>query len=142
MGNPTYRLAAVLLGSLALLAFAACGDDDDTDTAASGATQTVTETEETTAAAPSTGGKAPRAETVEMVDFAFEPAEVTIQVGGKITWKNQGQAPHDATAEDDSFATPTVEPGKLKSETFKEAGTFPYICTIHPDMKGTIEVVE
>ena len=64
----------------------------------------------------------------------------TWEFGGKVTWLNQGQAPHDATADDDSFATGTIEPGKLKAETFKELGTFSYICTIHPQMTATIGV--
>ena len=76
-----------------------------------------------------------------MLDFEFSPANATIATGGKITWLNQGQAPHDATADDGSFATGTLEPGKLKSETFDEPGTYSYICTIHPQMEGTIEVV-
>jgi plastocyanin len=146
------RIASALaLGLLAVFALAACGDDDETsaDTAA------VTENESQPAGGgygagaaqgpeePSKpGGDAPRAETVEMVDFAFEPSRATIEAGGKVTWKNQGQAPHTATADDDSFDTGTVDAGKLAAETFKEAGRFSYICTIHPDMKGTIEVVE
>jgi plastocyanin len=79
-----------------------------------------------------------------MVDFSFEPPTVTIQAGGKVIWQNEGDAPHTATADDDSFDTGTVDSGKLKSETaaFKESGTFSYICTIHPQMKGTVEVVE
>lgn len=137
------RSALLVLGTVCLLAFAftACGDDDDgaTDTGASATGGQATQTEATPP--PKTGGAAPRAETVEMVDFAFERPSVTIQAGGKVTWKNQGQAPHTATAEDGSFDTGTVEAGKLKAETFKETGTFKYICEIHPQMHGTIKVV-
>ena len=59
-----------------------------------------------------------------------------------MTWLNQDSAPHTATAEDGSFDTGTLEEGKLKSETFKQAGTYDYICQIHPDMHGVVEVVE
>jgi plastocyanin len=142
------RGAAGLICVLALLGLAACGGDDD-ETSADTAAVTETETEavdgeaaQDAEAPPKPGGEAPRAETVEMVDFAFEPSSATIQAGGKVTWKNQGQAPHTATADDDNFDTGTVAAGKLAAETFKQAGTFSYICTIHPDMKGTIEVVE
>ena len=78
-----------------------------------------------------------------MVDFSFEGATVTIQAGGKVTWKNMGQTPHTATADDGSFDTGTVDPGKLKAETkaFKQPGTFAYHCTIHPQMHGTVVVV-
>jgi plastocyanin len=130
------------------LFIAACGDDDDDTTVVTGGEDTtVTETTEATEPetnAPAPSGEAVRSAKVEMEDFSFESATVTIQAGGKVIWQNEGDAPHTATADDDSFDTGTVQPGKLKSEAaaFKETGTFSYICTIHPDMKGTVEVVE
>jgi plastocyanin len=123
------------------LGLTACGGEDDSDTS------TVTEPAESVApeptgqAAPPTGVAA-RAEKVEIVDFAYDPDPVTVQVGGKVTWLNQDSAPHTATAEDGSFDTGALEEGKLKSESFKQAGTYAYICEIHPDMHGTVEVVE
>ncbi len=140
------RLLA-LIGAIAALSLiaAGCGDDDESTSSDTGAaTTTETSTETTTDQATSGGGgtTAPRAEKVEIVDFSFNPDPVTIAVGGKITWLNQDSAPHTATAEDDSFDTGTLDQGKLKSETFKEAGTYAYICSIHPTMHGTVEVVE
>ncbi len=121
----------------------ACGGGDDSDTS------TVTEsagspTEENgqSANAPAPSGEAPRAAKVEIADFAYDPDPVTVQAGGKVIWLNQDSAPHTATAEDGSFDTGTLEEGKLKSETFKQAGTYEYICQIHPDMHGVVEVVE
>jgi plastocyanin len=138
---------ACAIAALALVA-TGCGDDDD-EPANGGGEATVTETETTEEAggqaAGGSGGaaaEAPRAEKVEIVDFAYDPDPVTVAVGGKVTWLNQDSAPHTATAEDESFDTGTLDQGKLGSETFKEAGTFSYICTIHPTMKGTVEVVE
>lgn len=146
-GTRMARLGALVcaIAALALVA-AGCGDDDD-ESANGGGEATVTETEtteETTDQADSGGGgtTAPRAEKVEIVDFAYDPDPVTVAVGGKVTWLNQDSAPHTATAEDESFDTGTLDQGKLKAETFKEVGTFSYICTIHPTMKGTVEVVE
>lgn len=128
---------------LIVIAFgiSACGGGDDSDTS------TVTETSGSSepggkANAPAPSGEAPRAEKVEIVDFAYDPDPVTVQVGGKVTWLNQDSAPHTATSEDGSFDTGTLEEGKLKSETFKQARTYAYICEIHPDMHGTVEVVE
>lgn len=123
---------------LLALGIAACGGGDDT----TGAGEAAGGGTSTDGNVPTGGGAAaPRAETVEMVDFAFDQPAVTIQSGGKVIWKNHGQAPHTATADDESFDTGTVEPGKLKSETFKQAGTFSYHCEIHPQMHGAIEVV-
>jgi plastocyanin len=121
----------------------ACGGGDGSDTS------TVTEsadssTEESgqSAGAPAPSGEAVRAAKVEIADFAYDPDPVTVQVGGKVIWLNRDSAPHTATAEDGSFDTGTLEEGKLKSETFKRAGTYEYICQIHPDMHGAVEVVE
>jgi plastocyanin len=136
-------LCAVL--ALTVLGVAGCGSSDDNGD--SGST-TVTETTEPgddsasggNASAPS--GDAVRSAKVEIVDFAYDPDPVTIEEGGKVIWQNEDSAPHTATADDGSFDTGTLEEGKLKSESFKEAGTYEYICSIHPDMHGTVEVVE
>ncbi len=137
----------MLVPALIAMAFglSACGggDDSDTSTVTESATgSTESESSESSGSAPAPSGEAARAEKVEIVDFAYDPDPVIVQVGGKVTWLNQDSAPHTATAEDGSFDTGTLEEGKLKSETFKQAGTYAYICEIHPDMHGTVEVVE
>ena len=78
---------------------------------------------------------------VTMGDLFFSPTSVTIAVGDTVTWQNTGQAPHNATADDGSFKTPTIENGQSASHTFGQAGTFSYICTIHPNMHGTVRVL-
>ena len=75
-----------------------------------------------------------------IVDFKFSPATVTIHVGDTITWTNQGNQPHTATASDGSFNTGTLHTGQSASHTFTKAGTFTYICSIHPFMHGTVIV--
>ncbi|HWO16035.1 MAG TPA: cupredoxin family copper-binding protein [Solirubrobacterales bacterium] len=140
------KLKASLAPALLVLVFslAACGDDGDSDTATE--TQTATETTETTSApsgnAPAPSGEAVRSAKVEIVDFAYDPDPVTIQTGGKVIWINRDAEPHTATADDESFDTGTLEEGKLKSESFKEPGSYPYVCEIHPTMQGTVEVVD
>jgi plastocyanin len=93
--------------------------------------------------APSGGASAHTAASasVNMVDFSFSPASVTVAVGDTVTWHNTGQAPHTATANDGSFDTGTIQPGGSGSQTFNSAGTFSYICTIHPNMHGTVRVL-
>jgi len=140
------RLRALLAPALiaSALALSACGgSDDDTATDAAGADTTVTETtEEETGSSPAPSGEAQRSEQVKIVEFTYQPEPVVVQAGGKVIWQNEDTAPHTATADDGSFDTGTLERGKLKSETFKEPGTFTYFCEIHPDMHGTVEVVE
>jgi hypothetical protein len=75
-----------------------------------------------------------------MGDFFFSPASVSVAVGDTVTWRNNGDAPHNAVADDGSFSTPNLNKGQSASETFNQAGTFSYICTIHPQMKGTVRV--
>jgi plastocyanin len=125
------------------LALVACGDgDDDTATEAAPAMETTTEPAESDGNAPAPSGEATRSQKVKIVEFTYQPDPVTVQAGGKVIWQNEDVAPHTATADDGSFDTGTIEQGKLKSETFKRAGTYPYFCEIHPDMRGTVEVVE
>ncbi len=74
-------------------------------------------------------------------DFQFSPATITIHVGDTITWTNNGPTAHTATASDHSFDTGTLQKGQSASHTFTTAGTFAYICTLHPFMHGTVVVL-
>jgi plastocyanin len=73
-------------------------------------------------------------------DFKFTPGTLTIHIGDSVTWTNDGPTDHTATANDGSFDTGTLKKGQSASHTFTKAGTFAYICAIHPFMKGTIVV--
>jgi plastocyanin len=80
------------------------------------------------------------ATTVTMADFSFSPATVTVDQGDTVTWTNAGPAePHTATG--DGFDTGEVAVGSSGSATFAQAGSFAYVCTLHPQMSGTVEVV-
>ena len=137
--NPKALLAPVLV--LMALGLAACGGGGDGEESTD-AQVTTGASPEPSGNAPAPSGEAVRAAKVEIADFAYDPDPVTVQVGGKVTWLNQDSAPHTATAEDGSFDTGALDQGKIKSETFKQAGTYAYICEIHPTMHGTVEVVE
>lgn len=80
--------------------------------------------------------------TVSMIDYAFQPASVEIGVGESITFTSDGpDEPHTATADDGSFDTGEVPVGGSATVTFDQAGTFPYLCTLHPSMTGTVTVL-
>ena len=85
---------------------------------------------------------APAAEVaVDIRDFAFSPNPVEVPVGGTVTWTNQDQVPHTATAEDRGvLQSGTISPGSSFSQVFAQAGEFPYFCEFHPNMTGTIVV--
>jgi plastocyanin len=81
---------------------------------------------------------------VAMRDFEFAPATVRVSVGDRVTWVNEGpNEPHNATADDGSFATGDLAVGETASETFDRAGTFRYTCTLHPSqMRGKVVVAQ
>jgi plastocyanin len=133
---PSLVLIAIALGS--------CGGGSDTTASE---TETVTEGEPAAttpnpASEPGGGEKLERAVKVDIENFAYNPDPVRVQTGGKVIWQNMDPARHTATADDGSFDTGTLEEGKLKSETFKQAGSYAYHCEIHPSMHGTVEVVD
>ena len=80
---------------------------------------------------------------IEVADFTFAPPTLTVKVGTTVTWHfDQPSAPHNVV----SLTTPVLfNSGTPKgtgtySFTFTAPGTFPYLCQIHPSMKGTIIV--
>ena len=79
-------------------------------------------------------------ETVSIVNFAFDPASLTVAVGTSVTWENTDTAPHTATADDGSFDTGGIGQNERGSVTFDQAGTFAYHCDFHPNMQATITV--
>jgi plastocyanin len=79
--------------------------------------------------------------TVEIIDFAYSPAELTIAVGDSVTWTNLDGVEHTATATDGSWDTGLLGEGESGAILFTETGTYDYICTPHPSMTGRIVVV-
>ena len=75
---------------------------------------------------------------VAIKDFKYAPAEIKVAKGTTITWMQQDSAPHTVTG--DEFDSGTLSKGKTYSRTFDEVGTYEYICTIHPSMKGKVIV--
>jgi plastocyanin len=71
-------------------------------------------------------------------DFKFQPDQITIQRGDTITWTHPGPASHTVKFADTE--SPILKDGGTYSKTFDQAGTFSYICGIHPNMKGTVIV--
>jgi plastocyanin len=78
-------------------------------------------------------------EAVAIAGFAFDPGSVTVRVGDSVTWTNQDSAAHTATASG-TFASGDLASGQSFTYAFTTAGTFDYICAIHPTMAGTVVV--
>ena len=89
----------------------------------------------------STAPAAPVAGTAVSIDnFAFSPATLTVHVGGAVTWTNHDEEPHTVAASDGSFHSPGMGANGTYSYTFTKPGTYDYICSIHPFMRGTVVV--
>jgi plastocyanin len=94
-------------------------------------------------AAPASGpvGDAPPASaSVGILDFEFSPPRVRVAVGGEVTWTNQGAAPHTATDRNQSYDSGMLAPQGTFIRRFDNAGTYDYICLVHPNMVGVVEV--
>lgn len=79
---------------------------------------------------------------VLMSDYKFGPRTLTIPVGDSVTWVNQDTAPHDVktTSGPASVHSPMLDKGGTWSHTFTKAGSYGYVCTVHPGMTGGIVV--
>ncbi|MET7535320.1 cupredoxin family copper-binding protein [Streptomyces sp. NPDC005507] len=78
---------------------------------------------------------------VTIKDFAFHPATFEVSPGTKITVTNEDSATHTLTADDQSFDTGNLAQGKSATITApSKPGSYSYICSIHPNMKGTLTV--
>ena len=92
--------------------------------------------------APAAGGSAPAAggSTVEIKDFMFAPAKLTVTAGTSVSWKFDDSTQHTVTADDNSFMSAAMGDGQTYMHTFDTKGTLTYHCSIHPFMKGSVEV--
>lgn len=126
------RRALAVLVAVGLSALAgACGSDSDSasDSGASAGGGM------SSAAGAGMGG-----EVLTIKDFAFSPEPLTVAKGTVVKVVNEDDAPHTATAKDDSFDTGELGKGESKEITLSEAGDFTYQCDIHDYMQGVIRV--
>lgn len=73
--------------------------------------------------------------------YAFSPGKLTVKVGTRVTWRNSSPVPHTVTGDSGwNYTSRVVLPQHGVSIVFKKAGTYHYICSIHPSMHGTITV--
>ncbi|NMH99376.1 cupredoxin domain-containing protein [Pseudonocardia acidicola] len=75
---------------------------------------------------------------VTIANYAFSPAALTVPVGTTVTWTNTDSVPHDVSG--GPLHSPILNQGQSWSYTFSTAGTYSYICSIHPYMNGSVTV--
>lgn len=85
-------------------------------------------------------GAASAAETTVSIDnFTFTPQSITVKVGDTVTWTNRDDIPHVVVSAG-KFRSKALDTDNSFSFTFTKAGDYPYFCSLHPHMTGTIKV--
>jgi len=77
--------------------------------------------------------------TVTIKDFTFSPSGLTIPKGMTVRWVNEDVTPHQIKGT--GFESGVLETGGSYEFTFTEAGTYDYICALHPSMRGEVLVM-
>jgi amicyanin len=82
--------------------------------------------------------------TVTISGFAFHPSTLTVKAGTKVTFTQEdGSVQHNVRSTGTGAKTlnsPNLSKGQSYTITFTKPGTYTYICSIHPFMKGTVTV--
>jgi plastocyanin len=81
----------------------------------------------------------------ELTDDAYQPNPIEVSIDDTVTWTNDDIAPHTVTSGEngepnDLFDSGIMSTGATFEHTFTETGEFPYFCTLHPNMVGTVSV--
>ena len=142
------RLALAL--TLGALGVAGCGGDDEADDGSA--------RESSSPQQPSRAESGERAAVVDMNDqLAFEPKQIEVTAGEKVTWKNVGKVAHTVTADKSKVADPSlvsvpagtkewnsgfVGEGESFLRSFEKPGTYRYVCIPHEGagMVGSVVV--
>jgi plastocyanin len=78
---------------------------------------------------------------IHMKDIKFAPESASAKVGQKVCWVNDDTVQHDAQAQSGAdFKSELFGKGKTFTATVSKAGTVEYVCTVHPGMRGTLDV--
>jgi plastocyanin len=75
---------------------------------------------------------------VQIKNFKYIPAVVTINKGDTVRWTNLDKAPHDVMGDD--WNSEMLQQGMTSEVTFDTSGEYDYICSVHPSMKGQVIV--
>ena len=92
------------------------------------------------AATDAAAGGGAGAAKAEMRTMTFMPKRIEIAAGTLVTWTNNDQLVHTITADDGSWESGPIEPGKTWSHMFAQPGDYAFHCTPHPFMQGTVVV--
>lgn len=80
---------------------------------------------------------------VTITNFRFEPQEIQVSPGTKVTWINKDSARHriQDLSDLDIPISRELSEGYKYSQRYEKPGSYSYVCAIHPFMTGTVKVV-
>jgi plastocyanin len=82
----------------------------------------------------------PATHTVVIENMRFNPDKLTVKRGERVVWVNKDMFPHTVTAEGKTFDSGDIPVETSWTYLAAAPGDYTYICTYHPDMKGTLTV--
>jgi plastocyanin len=77
---------------------------------------------------------------VVIKNFMFQPTTITVKAGATLTWVNRDEEPHTVTSETGLFRSGAMDTNETFAFKFDKPGTYHFLCSIHPQMVGTIVV--
>lgn len=83
---------------------------------------------------------APQTYTVTVENMRFDPQDLKVRAGDRITWVNKDLFPHTATAAGKAFDSRSIAPNGSWTFVSGKRGSYTYACSFHPTMKGTLTV--
>ncbi|HZO23109.1 MAG TPA: cupredoxin family copper-binding protein [Steroidobacteraceae bacterium] len=78
--------------------------------------------------------------TVTIENLQFTPQTLTVRRGDHVVWVNKDLFPHTVSSTEKKFDSRSIAPNSSWTFVAKASGTFPYACTFHPTMTGTLVV--
>jgi plastocyanin len=130
-----------LIAATMVLATAGAGCGSSSSTSASASTTSSTAAAKTGATKATATKPVSGHATVAIRNYMYAPMHLTVTAGTKVSFHNDDQTAHTATAINGAFDSGTVAPGKTRSVTLKKPGTYAYHCLFHEFMTATITVV-
>jgi plastocyanin len=76
---------------------------------------------------------------ISITGFVFGPAKLTVAPGQAVVWTNTDDSPHQI-AFGGVTKTGVLLKGQSAAFAFDKEGMYDYICSLHPTMKGQVEV--
>ena len=137
------RRIALVTGCVLLAALSGCSSSSSPSSPTPVSTPTATATATPTATSMSSSSTPVAADTITIQSFAFHPAALTVAPGATVTVINKDSVTHTLTSTSNPKAFDTGDIAAGATKTFKapsKAGAYPYNCSIHTFMLGTLTV--